>query len=293
MEENRVYTVKGIEISDNQKEAVQGITIEYPYVLHYSDISRNPIPWHWHEEVEFGYVLNGELEILTAEKSCVLTKGQGYFMNSNVLASMPKAEKAEVHTHLLHPVFLGGHFHSVFETKYINPVIHNRSLELLELKGENENQKQILKKLLQAHALQKIKDTEFQTRNIFSEIWILLIKEIAAQPVRSVNLKNQDRIQTMLSFIHQNYGEKLTLEKIAASAAVSSRECIRCFQTTIRKPPVEYLMDYRLDMAKKLLKETKLSVTEVGLQTGFSSSAYFGKVFREKTGITPAKYRRI
>lgn len=61
----------------------------------------------------------------------------------------------------------------------------------------------------------------------------------------------------------------------------------------IRKPPVEYLMDYRLDMAKKLLKETKLSVTEVGLQTGFSSSAYFGKVFREKTGITPAKYRRI
>ncbi len=71
-------------------------------------------------------------------------------MNSNVLASMPKAEKAEVHTHLLHPVFLGGHFHSVFETKYINPVIHNRSLELLELKGENENQKQILKKLLQS-----------------------------------------------------------------------------------------------------------------------------------------------
>ncbi len=52
-------------------------------------------------------------------------------------------------------------------------------------------------------------------------------------------------------------------------------------------------MDYRLDMAKKLLKETELSVTEVGLQTGFSSSAYFGKVFREKTGITPAKYRRI
>lgn len=292
MRQERVITVEEIKISDSQKEAVRGITVEYPYVLHYSDISRNPIPWHWHEEVEFGYVLSGKLEILTTEKKYIFTKDQGYFMNTNVLSSMRATEEGtEIHTHLFHPVFLSGHFHSIFETKYINPVIHNRNLEIVQLKGESKNQADILKMLCQAYQIQKREETEFETRNLFSEIWMLLLKEIECQPVQTVNLKNQERIQTMLSFIHQNYRDKISLEEIAASAAVSTRECIRCFQATIKKPPIEYLMDYRIDMAGKLLKKTDLSVTEITYQTGFSSSSYFGKIFRKKTGMTPAKYR--
>ena len=95
----------------------------------------------------------------------------------------------------------------------------------------------------------------------------------------------------MLAFIHQNFAEKITLDEIAASAAVSSRECLRCFRNTIRKSPAEYLTEYRLDMAKKLLVETEMSITEIGLQCGFSSNAYFGKIFREKCGEAPSKYR--
>ncbi len=40
------------------------------------------------------------------------------------------AGKTELQTHIFHPVFLGGHFQSVFANKYINPVIHNKNSEL-------------------------------------------------------------------------------------------------------------------------------------------------------------------
>src|SRR5699024_7998693 len=123
-------------------------------------------------------------------------------------------------------------------------------------------QRQILQKLKKAAVLQEQQDTEFQTRNLFSEIWLLLLDEIRSHPVQQVNLRSQDRIQTMLAFIHQNYGEKITLDDIASSAAVSSRECLRCFRNTIRKPPAEYHAEYRLDMAKKFLRETEMNVTE-------------------------------
>ena len=130
---SRIFHTGKIQVQDNQRESVAGITTEYPYVMHHSDFDRESIPWHWHEEVEFGYVLAGELEVVTVERKYHFSAHQGYFMNGNILSSMhkqPGAGKTELQTHIFHPVFLGGHFQSVFATKYINPVIHNKNSEL-------------------------------------------------------------------------------------------------------------------------------------------------------------------
>lgn len=76
-------------------------------------------------------------------------------------------------SHLLNSTFLAGHFKSIFETKYLEPVLQNKKLDILELRGTNKNQQKILAKLRAAARLQNEPDTEFQTRNLFSEIWLL------------------------------------------------------------------------------------------------------------------------
>lgn len=96
----------------------------------------------------------------------------------------------------------------------------------------------------------------------------------------------------MMSYIQQNYQNKISLEDIASSASVSKRECLRCFQISIHKTPFAYLMDYRIEMAEKLLKTTDLSVIDIALQTGFSNGAYFGMIFKKNCGITPGEYRK-
>ena len=287
-------TSQNIRLNYNQRENVAGVTTEYPYSMHVTDCDTGPIPWHWHEELEFAYVLSGATEMVLADRSYIITKNQGYFTNSNALSMFRKVEGEDstlVHTHLFHPIFLSGHFKSIFETKYLDPVIHNKNIDALVFTGETHNQQMILQKLRQASALQRQENTEFQTRNIFSEIWLLFLEEIKEQPAHTVNFQNQERLQSMLAYIHGNYSEKLTLEEIAAAASVSTRECIRCFRNTISKTPIEYLMEYRLNMARKFLDETGLSITDVSLQCGFSSNAYFGKIFREKYGMTPLQYR--
>lgn len=283
-------------VKSNQEEVIEDITIEYPYVMHYADLNETIISWHWHEEFEFDYVVSGEIEVVTTNGKYIFHSNEAFFVNSNILCCMHKTQKASeafMNSHLFHPVFLGGHYRSVFETKYINPVIRNKSLEIIEITGSNDVQRRLLKKLRQASLLQKDKDVEFQTRSIFSDIWLLLLEEISRQPEvpTALNLRNQDRMQTMMSHIHQNYRNKVTLEEIAFSASVSKRECIRCFRNTINTSPIEYLLAYRLEMVRKLLRDTKLSITEIGLRTGFSSNAYFGKVFKEKCGMTPKEYR--
>lgn len=282
--------------SDHMQE-VQGITAEYPYVLNSVDGRDTKVPWHWHEEVEFSFIVRGSLRVTVAGHSWVFGPGEGFYINTNCLHTM-EPEDPEVgvfwHSFLFHPMFLGGHYKSVFETKYMAPILKNKKYELAPFRGENENQRQILRLLQQAAGLQGQEGSEFRIRNCFSDIWLILIQELQELEQNAKLLKpvSQERIQAMLTFIHQHYREKLTLDQIADAAIVSKRECIRCFQRCIQKTPFEYLLDYRVRMAEKLLRTTALPVTEIALQTGFSNSAYFTKLFRERLGCSPSQYRK-
>lgn len=282
-----------LRIQSNQMEEVEGLHNEYPYTYHYADLSKTAVPWHWHEALELNLVLEGSVKVCTPAQVLTFQKGEAFFINSNILASMEGQPDCIMDSHLFHPVFLSGHFKSVFETKYVSPVTQNRHLELVPLRPDTGPQQKLIGKLRQLSVLQAQADTEFQTRNLLSEIWLLLLEAIrsADSSVYTV-AKNQDRILSMLAFIQENYAEKLTLEQIAAAAAVSTRECLRCFRTCIRQSPMEYLMDYRIQAAKKFLESTDLTVTEIALRCGFNSSSYFTKQFHRLCGKTPATYRK-
>ena len=82
------------------------------------------------------------------------------------------------------------------------------------------------------------------------------------------------------------------LEDMAASAGVSKTEVLRCFHKTLQTTPYSYVMEVRLSKATDLLAQTGLSVGEIASRTGFNQQSYFGKRFKEKTGMTPLEYRR-
>lgn len=284
-----------LSINKNQMEEIAGLTSEYPFAYHRPDYSEWHVPWHWHEEVEFNYVVSGKMMVKTTDKEYIFHEGEAFYINSNVLAAMEKVEgepRCLTDSYLFHPVFLSGHFRSIFETKYVEPVIHNKGLDVLEIRGNNDIQKEMLRKLRQVPKLQNEENFEFKIRNIFSEIWLLLLEEMKNMDY-PVKRENQDRIQSMISYIQQHYQDKITLEEIASSAAVGTRECLRCFQKNIQKTPFEYLLDYRIERAENLLLTTNDSIVDIALQCGFSNSAYFCKVFKELRHITPGKFRSV
>ena len=96
----------------------------------------------------------------------------------------------------------------------------------------------------------------------------------------------------MLAFIHNHYKDKITVAQIADAIGVSEREAMRSFRKSLHQSPIEYLISYRLNEAKKMLRDSELSITEICYQCGFSDSSYFGKVFRKAYGVTPREYRK-
>jgi len=281
-----------LQIRSDRMEEVEGMRSEYPYAYHHVDLRRTPVPWHWHEALEFGLVREGTLQVSTAGQTRTFQAGEGFFINSNVLTAMACDGPCVLDSHLFHPVLLGGHFHSVYEIKYLNPVIQNRGLDLLPIDGQSRTGRELLQRLRQLSALQTGENAEFQTRNLLSEIWLQLLQCLQETPVRTEPGRNQERMLTMMAFIHEHYAEKLTLEEIAATAAVSTRECLRCFRSSIGQSPMEYLISYRVQAAAKLLERTDLPVTGIAMETGWSSSSYFAKMFRQLRGQIPNEYRK-
>ena len=283
-----------IKINSSQMEEIEGLHPEYPYTLHRVDLDHTAIPWHWHEELEFDYVAEGEANLHTPAGSYHFFEKEAFFMNTNTLCTVENVRHCKLESHLFDPIFLGGHFKSIFETKYLNPVLQNKNVQIIALKGETENQRKIIEKIRKLGILQEKEDVEFQTRNLLSEIWLLLLEEVRLMENSGIAVRpaDQERLLTMLSYIHANYARKLTLDEIARSASVSERECLRCFQSGIQESPFAYLIGWRIGQAKKLLKSTDLSITEVAVETGFSNGAYFSKIFRRECGKTPGTYRR-
>lgn len=284
-------------LDDNQVERISGMTREYPYCMHVTDITEFTVPWHWHEELELNYVKQGAMKVITTNAEYVIHEGEAFFINTNVMEMKEAIKNTDVHAieiaHLFHPVFLTGHFQSLFESKYLNPILNNRQIEVVVMTPQTKSGKKMIQLLKDAEELQKNKDMEFQTRNLLSEAWLVLIEELNenAQNLPSITLTSQERIQYIISYIHRNYAERISLKQIAASANIGEREAQRCFQKTLNRTPLDYLNEYRLNQAKKLLSETDLSVTQIALQTGFSDSAYFGKVFRKLYHMTPKEFQ--
>ena len=98
-------------------------------------------------------------------------------------------------------------------------------------------------------------------------------------------------VHKAMAFIHTNYMEPLRRDEIAARVGLSERHLNRCFQEEIGVTPMTYLNRYRIKQSKTLLESGQMSITEIALAVGFSSSGYFIRVFRKETGITPHAYQ--
>lgn len=101
-----------------------------------------------------------------------------------------------------------------------------------------------------------------------------------------------DRVRQVIAHIHDNLDGTLNIEQMALQYGVSSRYVRKYFEQQMGMGCNEYITMLRIGKAKRLLWNPDLSVTDVALMSGFSSSQYFGKVFHRQTGRTPAEYRR-
>jgi AraC family transcriptional regulator of arabinose operon len=106
---------------------------------------------------------------------------------------------------------------------------------------------------------------------------------------------NQDKFESFLEDyldrFEENYQEEFQLEKLSQAVHISPNYVSFLFREATGNTITEYFTARRLKRASWLLKTTKLTVQEIGVQVGWANSPYFCQVFKKKIGLTPNQYR--
>ena len=153
--------------------------------------------------------------------------------------------------------------------------------------------------------LQKLNDVEkFLFAGVFEEESIpsLKVAKITALIAHLVSRLPSDclpsvtadqRISRVLEVIHEAPGADLNNGKLAELAGMSCNAFTRLFKETVSVSPRAYILERRLDEASSLLTYSNQSLDHIAEQCGFSDRGYMTRVFTQKRGTPPARYRRM
>lgn len=95
-----------------------------------------------------------------------------------------------------------------------------------------------------------------------------------------------------LAVLHDRPGEAWTLERLGEAAAVSRSTLHERFVSLLGQPPMQYLAQWRMQLAARWLRDTDAKVLEVALEVGYENETAFARAFRRATGESPAAWRR-
>jgi two-component system response regulator YesN len=110
------------------------------------------------------------------------------------------------------------------------------------------------------------------------------------QSHRAVN--NQSLYQTIINYLHCHYKEPLTIKNIAEKFYLNPTYIGRVFSKAKGITIKQYLNDFRINEAKKLLLNTNKMIYEIASEVGFRESKYFISKFINSEGVSPAQYRK-
>jgi AraC-like DNA-binding protein len=120
---------------------------------------------------------------------------------------------------------------------------------------------------------------------------ITLIREFPephATPIpRSVSA---GKISDIYDYISEHYTEKLTLHDLCFIFGTNKTSLCRSFKETYGDTVLNHINSLRIRDAKRLLREQKLTVTQISEELGFTSIHYFCRLFKKETGMTPKEY---
>lgn len=252
--------------------------------------------WHWHIEFEWCVVDRGNVDCLIDSERIPLREGDGIFIGSRVIHGFESAAPALMPNVLFTPSFLFPEGSDIY-SEFMRPVLDSGITSAL-LRRDNESAAGVLDRLREIYELVRRGGDKLDLFLACGRLWREFLGFLGSAEPSEVtrrtsghDMLTSSRMRTMLGYISGNYGERIDLSMIAASAGISKSEALRCFNESIGVTPVRYLNDYRLARAKELLVSTEDKVTSIAMSVGIDNISYFVRRFSERFGVTPSAYR--
>jgi len=119
-----------------------------------------------------------------------------------------------------------------------------------------------------------------------------LVRSVLEREEYKDNLLCEYGIEKAEQYLQQNFGKKITIFQLAQIANMSVSHFDRIFKKDYGYTPFQYLLNIRIDKAKKYLKNRDQRIINIALSCGFSSASSFSSCFHKAVGMKPMEYRK-
>lgn len=249
-------------------------------------------PCHWHYDLEFIYMLDGNMDFFVNGNEIKVEQGQAIFVNSRRLHYGYSKQRRDgtfiVIT--IHPSLIGN---AEWEgTTYWNKKFGLQSEDYLYINGTMPWHA-VLTGLMQQlyECIHEDNRNPFTVYALALQLCGITSDHISTESTIEINQDSWNIIRNMTSYIHMNYEHKLSLDHIASSGSVCRSKCCHLFSEYLNTTPNSYLNQIRIYESCKLLTETTLSISDIAQHCGFQSASYFTSIFKKELGLTPKQFR--
>ena len=246
-----------------QKELKQHGNEQFPFLVSYQKLSEyesGSFMWHWHPEIEITYVQKGTMCYKVNHMVYHLKEGDIVFNNSGALHSgtMENQKDCAYIPVTFDSRLIYGFFQSTVNSKYVDPVIQDSMLPAICIDQSEPWHKPFREYLLRIIDLDE-KKPDFYELDIticLQSMWRLLLEHITYEPQASrENSLEYDRIKKILSYIEENYQNKITLNDIAGHIHLCESECTRLFKRHMNTTLFAFLQEYRIERSLEFLQD--------------------------------------
>jgi len=283
-------------LAKNVKPSLEKIVPEFGSSLYYqafSEKNKNKAPvWHYHPEIEVVYVNGGTGKMQIGSHMSYYRNGALMLIGANLphcgFTDGMTGNRSETIIQML-PDFLGNSFFEVPEMNAIGKLLEQAKKGIIfhgDTKRRIGNQIEGLKHLAPfekligfLQVLREMEKTDDYT--ILNAEGFMIETE----------LQDNNRINLIFNFVQEEFRRPITLEEIADKVSMSVPGFCRYFKKVTGKTFTQFVNEYRLVHAAKLLHEKQTSITDICYESGFSNFSHFSKLFKQFSGKTPSMYR--
>jgi len=262
----------------------------------YDNSNQNPAEkhqkWHYHPEIELVYVNNGSGKRQVGLNLSNYNDGLLILVGSNLphtgFTDYFDDERKEVVIQFKEN-FLGDSLKEVFEFKNIFNLLKT-SKKGIAFEGD-------IKKKIGLAMLGLQYETSFQ--KVITLITILNdlsrsknyeILNISNYNINGIN--ENERIRKAFNFIKDNYKKEVSLENVAKEVHMTVPSFCRYFKSQTNKTFIQFLIEYRINNALKLLIQSDKDIKNICYECGFNNYSHFNRSFKKINLISPSDYRK-
>jgi AraC family transcriptional regulator len=247
---------------------------------------RDPCQVEQHSAYSIALVTDGNFQYRTAQGSALLTPGSLLLGNDGACFECG-------HQHTRGDRCLAFHFSPALFESVVSAVPGAKRLALTAPRLPP-----VPSVLALLAAAQTLRDEDAAAEE-FQELALQLAGAVCAalnedsrrSPRRSPTPRDERRVAAALRRIETRHGARLTVDELAAEAAVSPFHFLRMFEQVIGVTPGQYMLRTRLRRAAVRLRRSSDAIAVIALDCGFDDLSTFNRQFRRTTGLTPGAYR--